>query len=123
MYLIYSRQDVQYGGDELLEIVTDGIINDINNFVNSGTGGVNNNGNYGGNPLGDHVADPDIPAIKGSEVQDADLGSNSPEDTTTNNYYTPSQCEFSGAYGIRVYRNGSIVAPRKCDGGLYMLID
>ena len=69
--------------------------------------------NADGFPVGDHHADPDIPVWNSNEVVDVDLGSNKAEGTTTNNFYTPSQCEFSGIYGIRVYRNGSIVPPRK----------
>lgn len=117
--MMFLRADVLYGGDELLNVVSNGLLRDVNSFVNSGSGGLHSSAKSA-SILSVHHADAETPDRNVDSETDADLGSNSHEETTANNFYTPSECEFSAIYGLRIYRNGSIIAPRKFKFVVYM---
>ena len=90
----WERQDLVYGGAEFQELVQNSLLDTVNNFVNINMGSSTGAGD--------------------SEVQsDPDLGSNSLLETSANQALARTACESSGIYGIRVYKEGSIVAPRK----------
>lgn len=87
--LSWERPDAIYGGDELRDLLEEEIQPIMAKFVNSGSGGT-------GKALGDS---------KSEEGAGADIGEGA--------LYRRSQISPSGLYGIRIFKTGAVVAPRK----------
>jgi hypothetical protein len=98
--LSWERGDVAYGGDEFRDVLEEEIEPLMTKFVNSGAGGT-------GKALGDGE---DAPA---SEYDPGEEGEVEGQAKGARPLYRKAMVSPSGIYGIRIFKTGAIVAPRK----------